>query len=308
MRIRPWGALALALAGCSWPFGHGPYAGQVVDAAGHGIAGAAIASDRAATLSGPDGRFSLVDPGGTVTVRHVGYQPRTVRPDRDLTVPLTPMGTPLSIAWDVRWQSPPVSGLVGYLQARGFAVEAIASGDLPAGRDVYVLSSPAYFSDAAYQAYRQRALDGAKIVVLGDWGGYDGVDLAACNAVCQGSGIRFATALVRTYASGDPQDWLTLHDSGFLGADLPNGVRLFTAGALDLQAPAIGLVSTATSAVRIQGWSRGSQMVCAAGPLGRGTLVALTDCSVFSDETGPDGTPHWRTLDNARFAEKLLAW
>lgn len=299
--------LALLLSGCGL-FAPIPYEGRVVDAEGKPIAGAVVASDKAAALTGADGRFTLPDSAGTLTVRKIRYQPRNVSRSMDRIV-LSPDDRKVKVAWDQRWQSPGMEGLMGHLAANGFAVTPVKEGDLPADQDVYVLPSPAWFSKRAYEEYLRHAGRGAKVVVLGEWGGYDGIDLAACNALGSKAGITFVAAAVRTYSDRASEEWLTFRPSStLLGTELPNGIRLFTAGALDLAPPAQSLLATDEQGIRIQAWSRGVQPVAAAGPLGRGSLVAVADTSLFTDETAPDGTPHWRSLDNPTFALSLLNW
>jgi len=243
-----------------------------------------------------------------LTARKIRFEPRTVSRSMDRIV-LSPSDRPVTVAWDQRWQAPGMDGLIGYLRTKGFEVTPVTEGALPDNQDVYVLPSPAWFSKAAYEEYLRQAGRGAKILLLGEWGGYDGIDLAACNALGTKAGITFAAAAVRSYSDRTPEEWLTFYPSStLLGTDLSKGVRLFTAGALDLQAPAVSLLATAADGVRIQTWSRGIQSVTGAGPLGRGSLVALADTSVFTDETGPDGVPHWKALDNPTFAVSLLNW
>lgn len=300
---------ALLLSGCGWGAA-GPYSGQVVDSNGQGLPGAVIASDQAATLSDGTGHFTLATAMGTVTVRKMRYHSRQVNPAQESTVILQSASRSLRVAWDQRWHPPAMGGLMQFLQTQGFAIRSIESGDLPGDMDLYVLPTPAWFTPEAYQRYLQVAGAGGKIVLLGEWGGYDGVDMSACNALGAKAGIRFATAMVRTYAMGLPQEWLTVRSfrSGALAQGMEQGVRLFTAGALDLEPQAYPLIQTASEGVRIQGWSVGSQTLCAAGPLGRGMILALSDTSLWTDETGSDGVPHWKTLDNARFAVNLFNW
>lgn len=302
-------ACGLFVGGCAWGEA-GPYAGRVVDADGKGLAGAVIASDQATTLSEGDGRFLLANPHGTVTVRKIRYQERQVDPARDTIVTLISASRSVKVAWDQRWQAPAMGGLMTHLQTQGFDVHAIASGDLPSGQDVYVLPTPAWFTPEAYQRYLRLAEEGGKIVLLGEWGGYDGIDITACNALGAKAGISFATAMIRTYESDLAQEWLTVRSFGTssLGQEMKQGLRLFTAGALDVSPPAMPLLQTGTQGVRIQAWSLGVQTLCAAGPCGRGMLLALSDTSMWTDETAADGIPHWRTLDNARFAVNLLNW
>lgn len=269
-----------------------------------------VASDQASTLSDAEGRFSLASAQGLVTVHKIRYQTRQLDPGQETTVILQPASRSIQVAWDQRWHPPAMGGLMRFLQTQGFAIHPVASGDLPAAQDIYVLPTPAWFTPEAYQRYLQVAGAGGKILLLGEWGGYDGVDMSACNALGAKAGIRFATAMVRTYAEGLPQEWLTLRSFGSssLGQGLQQGVRLFTAGALDIDPQAFALIQTASEGVRIQSWSVGSQTLCAAGPLGRGMLLALSDTSLWTDETGSDGVPHWQTLDNARFAVNLFNW
>lgn len=297
----------LLLTGCGL-FGPVPYEGQVTDPSGKPLAGAVVASDKAAALTGADGRFSLPDRTGTLTVRKIRYTPRMITPSSDRIV-LSPDDRKVRVAWDQRWQSPGMEGLMGHLAANGFAVTPVSQGTLPEDQDLYVLPSPAWFTRAAYEEYLRQAGRGAKIVVLGEWGGYDGIDLSACNALGTKAGITFVATAVRTYGDRATEEWLTFRATGsVLGGDFPQGVRLFTAGALDLAAPALSLLATDAEGIRIQTWSRGVQTVAAAGPLGRGSLVALADTSLFTDELGPDGSPHWKALDNPAFAVSLLNW
>ncbi|MNX95346.1 hypothetical protein D3C86_1276170 [compost metagenome] len=151
--------------------------------------------------------------------------------------------------------------------------------------------------------------------MLGEWGGYDGVDFDACNSLAAQAGISFVPAAVRVYGTatggvGTPDEWLTLRrfESASLASGLSQGIRLFTAGALEVKAPGQALLRTGEDAFRIQGWNAGPQVVAAAGPLGRGSLVALSDTSLFTDENAPDGTAHHRVLDNQAFAVNLLAY
>lgn len=307
MRASLVAALGLLLSGCGF-FGPVPYEGTVVDTEGNPIAGAVVSSDKAAALSGEDGRYALPDSGGTLTVRKIRYQAQIVSRSMDRIV-LAPDDRKVNVVWDQRWQSPGMEGLMGHLAANGFAVTPVSEGALPEDHDVYVLPSPAWFSQPAYEEYLRLAGRGAKIVVLGEWGGYDGIDLAACNALGSKAGITFVAAAVRTYSDRASEEWLTFKPAGMLlGAELPKGIRLFTAGALDLKAPARSLLATDEEGIRIQAWSRGIQPVLAAGPLGRGSLVALADTSLFTDEKAPDGTPHWQSLDNPAFAVNLLNW
>lgn len=306
MRARAM-ALCLVLSGCGL-FGPVPYEGQVIDRSGKPLAGAVVASDRAAVLTGADGRFTLPDSGGTLTVRKIRFAPRTVSRSMDRIV-LSPSDQPVKVAWDQRWQSPAMQGLMGYLGAHGFTITPVITGSLPNDQEVYVLPSPAWFTKDAYEEYLRQAGRGAKLLVLGEWGGYDGIDLAACNALGSKAGISFAAAAVRSYSDRTPEEWLTLHPSeALMGAALEKGVRLFTSGALDLQGPAMSLMATDADGFRIQNWSHGAQNVLGAGPLGRGSLVALADTSAFTDEVAPDGTPHWKALDNPAFAVSLLNW
>lgn len=298
---------ALLLGGCGW-FGPVPYEGQVVDPAGHPLAGAVVASDKAATLTGADGRFRLPDSAGTLTARKIRYASLKVSRSMDRIV-LTPEDRPVRVAWDQRWQSPAMEGLKGHLAANGFAITPVTDGALPEDQDLYVLASPSWFNQAAYEEYLRQAGRGAKILLLGEWGGYDGIDLAACNSLGTKAGITFVAAAVRTYSDRTPEEWLTFRPSKeLLGTDLAKGVRLFTAGALDLQPPALSLLATDGEGIRIQSWSRGVQSVAAAGPLGRGSLVALADTSLWTDETDSDGSAHWKSLDNPAFAVSLLNW
>ncbi|MNY39097.1 hypothetical protein D3C86_1737650 [compost metagenome] len=178
---------------------------------------------------------------------------------------------------------------------------------------MYVLPSPAWFNQAAYERYLRLAAQGAKLLVLGEWGGYDGIDFSACNSLSSQAGITFVPAAVRVYGeetAGTPNEWLTIRqfDSASLATGLKQGIRLFTAGALDVKEPARILLRTGSGGVRIQAWSAGSQVLSAAGPLGRGSLVAFSDTSLFTDELGSDGTAHHKVLDNQAFAANLLAY
>lgn len=309
MPIKPLCILAftLCLTGCGLLGGIKPYSGRVVDAQGQPIEGAAVASDHAAVLSDRNGRFMLPDAGGRVTVRKPRYQAVEVDPDRNSTVQLKASDAPVTVGWDERWQAPSMEGIKAYLQSHGFAVTTIRSGDLTPHQDVYVLPSPAWFTQDAYASYLHAASEGAKIVVLGEWGGYDGVDFNACNALATKAGLSFASATVRIYG-GNPEEFLTLRSitSPTLAASITQGIRMYTAGALDVQAPGVPLVQTGGDGVRIQAWSVGTQTVAAAGALGRASLVALADTSLWTDETGTKGTPHWQTLDNATFAVNVL--
>lgn len=320
MRIKSL-ALALiamtALSGCGWLQGLSAYRGRVVDPQGRPLAGVAIASDRSATLSAEDGTFTLADAGGAITARKVRYQPLQVDRGKGGDVVLTPTAAAVSVAWDERWQSPAMDGIISYLASQGFAITRVRDGELPADKQVYVLPSPAWFNQDAYQQYLRLAGAGAKLVVLGEWGGYDGVDFAACNSLATQAGISFVPAAVRVYGTETPDEWLTIKtfESRVLATGLKQGIRLFTAGALDVKAPAMTLLRTGQQGVRIQAlnearsiqaWSTGPQVLAAAGPLGRGSLVAFSDTSLWTDETGSDGTPHHRTLDNQAFAVNLL--
>lgn len=298
---------ALMLAGCAWPVA--PYAGQVVDPQGAPLEGATVSSEHGAALTDARGRFSLADGRGELRITHAGYQP--VTPDRRLSViPMRPTGQPLRVVWDARWSPPGMAGLQEHLSGRGIRVQVVTAGPLPVEHEVVVLACPAWFRAEARAEYAALAARGVKLVVVGEWGGYDGLDLQAVNAVAGLAGVRFAAAAVRSYASGAPDDWLTLQalPAGRLTGELSKGVRCFTAGALELEAGAVPLLRTDEASMRIQAWGSGSQVLVAAGAAGRGTLVAVADASLWTDEAGPDGLPHWRTLDNARLAERLLAW
>ncbi|MBO9542305.1 carboxypeptidase regulatory-like domain-containing protein [bacterium] len=318
MRTSAWGLVlgaVLGLAGCGWLDGFHGYQGKVVDANGKPLAGVAIASGRAATLSGEDGSFSLADSRGGVTFRKVRYQAREVDPGAGASVVLKASEQPVSVVWDERWQSPAMNGVITYLQGKGFSIQRVRQGELPTGREVYVLPSPAWFNQEAYQAYLRLASEGAKLLVLGEWGGYDGVDFDACNSLASQAGISFVPAAVRVYGTGIggagmPDEWLTLRrfESASLASGLSQGIRLFTAGVLEVKDPARALLRTGEDAFRIQAWSGGPQIVAAAGPLGRGSLVALSDTSLFTDENAPDGTAHHRVLDNQAFAVNLLEY
>lgn len=301
-------AILLALPGCAWLQGLSAFRGKVVDSHGSPLAGVAIASDRAATLSAEDGTFVLADAGGAVTARKVRYQSRRVDPGRGGTIVLAPSDQLVTVAWDERWQSPAMEGVIAHLNGKGFDITRVRQGELPAGRQVYVLPSPAWFTQEAYQHYLRLASEGAKLVVLGEWGGYDGVDFAACNSLASQAGISFVPAAVRVYGMETPDEWLTIRsfDSASLATGLKQGIRLFTAGALDIKAPAVTLLKTGKEGVRIQAWSTGPQVLAAAGPLGRGSLVAFSDTSLWTDETGSDGTIHHKALDNQAFAVNLL--
>ncbi|HEY9899465.1 MAG TPA: carboxypeptidase-like regulatory domain-containing protein [Pantanalinema sp.] len=302
----------LALSGCGWIQGFSAFSGKVVDPSGKPLSGVAIASDRAATLSAEDGTFTLSDASGAVTARKVRYQARQVDRGAGGTVVLTPSDEPVTVVWDERWQSPAMDGVIAHLQGQGFSIQRVRQGDVPEGRQVYVLPTPAWFTQEAYRGYLRLAGQGAKLVVLGEWGGYDGVDFAACNALASQAGISFVPAAVRVYGAGEgtPNEWLTIHrfDSASLATGLKQGIRLFTAGALDVKEPARALLRTGTDGVRIQAWSTGAQVLAAAGPLGRGSLVAFSDTSLFTDEAGSDGIAHHQVLDNQAFAVNLLAY
>lgn len=312
--LRILAALALtatSLVGCGWnPFAGKTFKAVITDQAGVPLPGAVASSDGKAAIADQAGRVELSDVKDRVHVQKTGYDPLSVDAQTGSVV-LAKRSTPLRVVWDERYGAPvPMTGLMSHLAGRGFQIRSLRTGALPPDADVVVLSCPAYFDESAYTQYMQAAHAGTKLVLLGEWGGFDGIDLAALTSIASKAGISFESGQVRTYsASGQPQAWLSILDKQSpLASDLKAGVTLFTAGVLQVKPPARVALQSDPSAIRILRWDVGSQTLGAIGPLGRSQVVALADASLFSDEAGPDGQPQWKAADNPRFAENVLAW
>jgi hypothetical protein len=227
-------------------------------------------------------------------------------------VTLAKRATPVTIVWDERFSAPvPMEGLKSHLVNRGFSVSTLSSGAPPAEADVLVLSCPSWFTEEAYGQYMRAAHAGTKLILLGEWGGHDGVDLAALTSISSKAGISFQSGQVRVYGSeGQPQSWLSLSEisPSPLASGVTAGVTVFTAGLLALEAPARAVLASDPKAIRILRWEVGAQTLAAMGPLGKSQVLAIADSSLFSDATGPQGAPQWKATDNARFAENVMAW
>jgi hypothetical protein len=303
--------VALLASGCGWnPFGGATFKAMITDQAGLPLPGAVASSGGKAAIADARGHVELAGVQGRVWVQKTGYGRLEVEAHSG-AVTLAKRNTPLKVVWDERFGATvPMTGLQQHLVQRGFAVVTLGSGTLSEDADVVVLSCPSWFNEQAYTQYMRAANAGTKLVLLGEWGGYDGIDLAALTALSSKAGISFESGQVRTYASsGLPQAWMAVKDEKSpLASGLTAGVTVFTAGVLSITAPAQAILTTEASAIRILRWDVGPQTLAAIGPLGRSQVVAIADSSLFSDEKAPDGQPQWKASDNARFAENVLSW
>ena len=305
--------LGLALlAGCGWnPFGGATFKAVITDQSGVPLPGAVASSDGKGAIADAQGRVELSGVGKRVWVQKTGYGRLEVDAQTS-AVTLSKRQGPLTIIWDERFSTPiPMEGLKSHLVNRGFTVSTLTSGALPANADVIVLACPAWFTEEAYTQYMRAAYAGTKLVLLGEWGGFEGVDLAALTSLAGKAGISFDSGQVRLYSSeGQPQAWLTL--SGIspspLASGISKGVTVFTAGALGVSEPAKAILRSDDKTIRILRWDVGPQTLAAMGPLGSSQVVAIADSSLFSDQAGPDGAAQWKASDNARFAENVMAW
>ena len=306
------GLLALGLSGCGWnPFGGATFKAVITDQAGVPLPGAVASSGGKGAIADARGQVELPGVGARVWVQKTGYS-RLEVDAKTGSVSLAKRSEPLTVIWDERFSAPvPMEGIKSHLVNRGFQVSTLTSGPLPQDADVIVLACPSWFNEDAYTQYMRAAYAGTKLVLLGEWGGFDGVDLAALTSLSSKAGISFDSGQVRVYSQeGQPQSWLTL--SGVqpapLASGLNTGVTVFTAGVLSTQAPAQAILRSSDTSIRILRWDVGPQTLAAMGPLGRAQVVAIADSSLFSDQTGPDGSPQWKASDNARFAENVMSW
>lgn len=312
-RLQALQFLSLALlSGCGWaPFGGATFQAVITDQAGLPLPGAVASTGGRGAIADAKGRVTLPNAGSRVWVQKTGYGPMEVD-SKTGAVTLARRNQPVKIIWDERFSAPvPMEGLKNHLVNRGFEVSTLSNGALPKDADVLVLACPSFFDEGAYSQYMRAAQGGQKLVLLGEWGGFDGIDLAALTSLSSKAGISFDSGQVRIYASsGQPQAWLSFKTitPTPLGAGIGTGVTVFTAGVLSLSGPAQAVLSSEPSAVRILRWDVGVQTVAALGPLGRSQVVAIADSSLFSDDPGPDGAPQWKASDNARFAENVMAW
>lgn len=304
--------LSLGLSGCGWnPWGGMTFEALIQNQSGAPLAGAVASYDGRGAIADSSGRVRLEGVRGRVWITKPGYSPMEVDAKTDAVAMAKREGA-IRVVWDERFSAPvPMEGLKSHLVNRGFQVSTLSSGQLPAQVDVVVLSCPSWFTEEAYTEYMRAAHAGSKLVLLGEWGGYDGVDLAALSSISKKAGISFESGQVRVYGSdGQPQPWLSFTNitPAALGEGVTRGVSLFTAGVLSLEAPAQSVLTSESKTVRILRWDVGAHPVAAIGPLGRSQVVAIADSSLFSDETGPNGQPQWSSADNARFAENVMSW
>lgn len=312
MRARLFPVVLLAIAGCGWsPFGGQTFRAVITDQAGNPLAGAVASSHGGGAIADENGRVELPGVEGRVWVQKTGYAPRDVDPATD-AVSLARRETPVTVIWDERFSAGlSMEGIKRHLVSKGFDVKTLSAGPLPDGADTVVLACPAWFSENAYTEYMRRAYAGSKLVLLGEWGGYDGVDLAALTSIASKAGISFESGQVRLYAAGGQvQSWLDIKGvtPAPLGAGLGNGVTVFTAGVLRTEGAAKPVLTSVPEAVRILRWDVGAQTVAAMGALGRSQVLAIADSSLWSDERGPGGGAQWNVSDNARFAENVMHW
>lgn len=303
---------ALALSACGWnPFGGRTFTARVTDSAGQPLPGAVASSEGSAAIADAQGRVTLSGVGTRVRVQKTGYSATEVEV-RTGAVSLVKRPDPLKVVWDERFANGlRMEGLKAHLASKSLDVQTLSSGALPSGIDTVVLACPAWFTETAYSEYMRAAQSGTKLVLLGEWGGYDGVDLVALTSLSAKAGISFESGQVRLYGEGgQPQAWLSLKGIApeSLAAGIQNGVTVFTSGVLSVASPATAVLTSMPEAVRILRWDVGAQTVAAMGPLGRSLVVAIADSSLFSDEPGPDGSPQWKASDNARFAENVMGW
>ena len=304
--------LFLLLSGCGWnPFAGATFSAVIRDQAGQPLPGAVASSEGRGAIADAEGRVQLSDVRGRVSVQKTGYGRLEVDPQTG-AVTLAKRQAPLSIAWDERYSAPvAMEGIKGHLVNRGFKVATLKSGPLPEAADVVVLACPSWFDESAYSQYMRAAYAGTKLVLLGEWGGFDGVDLAALTSLSSKAGISFDSAQVRVYGSGgQAQSWISVKGvaPSTLASGISSGVTVFTSGALKVEAPAQAVLTSEPSAIRILRWDVGVQTLAALGPLGSSQVVAIADSSLFSDENGPEGNPQWKASDNPRFAENVMAW
>ncbi|GEM_PF-3211958 len=304
--------LALSLAGCGWnPFPGVTFSAVITDQSGLPLPGAVASSGGRGAIADAEGRVQLKDAGSRVWVQKTGYG-RLEVDSHTGSVTLAKRNAPLKVIWDERYSTPvPMEGIKSHLVNRGFEVATLTAGSLPEDADVIVLACPSFFDDAAYTQYMRAAYAGTKLVLLGEWGGFDGVDLAALTSLSSKAGISFDSGQVRIYGSGgQPQSWLAIKSvaPAPLASGITTGVTVFTSGVLTLEAAAQPILTSESSAIRILRWDVGPQTMAALGPLGRSQLIAIADSSLFSDQNGSDASPQWKASDNARFAENVMAW
>lgn len=314
-RTRGWFravGLGVLLAGCGWnPFGGETFRAVVSDAQGQPLPGAVASFEGRGAISDAAGRVELWGVTGRVWVQKTGYG-RLEVDVRTGSVTLAKRTAPVKVVWDERYSSGlKLEGIKTHLADRGFDVRTLSGGAIPQDADVVVLACPAWFDEDAYSQYMRQVFLGSKLVLLGEWGGYDGVDLAALTSIASKAGISFESGQVRVYTSGgQAQSWLSIKGitPSPLAAGVGAGVTVFTAGVLKTEGQAQAVLTSMPEAVRIQRWEAGAQTVAAMGPLGRSQVVAIADTSLWSDDPGPDGSPQFKASDNARFAENVMGW
>lgn len=290
-----------------------------VTANGQPVAGAVVSDGLNSAVTDAGGSYTLngVKPGQvTLTVAKSRYQtaslPVTAQNGTSgQNVSLT-AATP-SVYFDAT--SPGVAlSHFGQLQAGLAAKGWQVATQPPSNQGVWVLVSPsAALPDATVKAIVSFVAQGGKLVIFGEWGGYNGFANVGVNNVAHAVGLHFNPDLVRDPgANASHPEWLTISTFASNNSTLATvkGLKLYESSSVFGLDPMTWWARTTATGYRVQdNATPGYKDVVMAGPFKGGKAIAIGDSSAFSDDdTEGAGTPNIKQANNLELVTQLFDW
>lgn len=290
----------------------GVVTGTAKDQAGQALAGARASVGEAAAIAGSDGSFRLegVPLGSqTLTLARTGYLPSSLPLQ---VVAQTSAGTftlgpgNRTVAFDnasqvfsggrTVWDS--LASARQALVDGGFAV-ATGAASQPDIR-VVVAPSAASYPDpgAAAESLASFVAKGGKLILLGEWGGFEGYSPVVLDRLAQPYGFDFGADLLRVTDQATPEDPAIANVS--LPWPVAGGIKLWGASTIFAPPPAMVLASSGPKGYRVASYG-GDWPVAIALCYGKGLVVAVGDASAWTD-------PHLGEAGNRGFWSAIFAW
>lgn len=292
-----------------------------VKAGGKAVAGAVVSDGLNAALTDAQGQFRL-EGAARGQVQLSVSKPRFKTAQRTLSVGsagATGMDMVLENAEPVVYFDPRVAPGIGSDKFNGLRQVLSEAGwrvsdQAPGGAEgAWVLTSPVTELSAEVRAELSAFVSrGGKLVVFGEWGGFNGHKTPSSNAVLHGFGLHVNPDLVRDPAAGPDMGWLNVvafHPDSPAVSGVKN-VSFYRSASVFHLPGQLDLAQTAATAYRVQANAvAGAQSLVAGGAFAGGKAIVSGDASAWSDEdTDADGVANLREADNARLVTQLFDW
>lgn len=314
------GVFATAIAASLWSCGAaGPpqplftTTGQLIDTAGHPIAGAVVSDGSVGTLTGEDGRYALGVFHKSLEATKPGFEAVRFQAVEGEAAPLRlmPHKSQTRVGVDDRGVGAQLDGLRQYLAQVGFKTQPYPATPLDQ-LDALIIAAPPAMSAQEIAAIQAWIRGGGRLILLGEWGGFPGQDLGTLNALADGSGIQFSGGTVKQAgADASASDWFSvtgLAPASFSSLVGAGTIDLYATTSLDVTGGAESLFDSGPLSYAVLS-RMGRQVLGAVGADAQGKVFAIGDASLWLDaDSGGTGQPNWQRGANKALAVAMLSW